>query len=142
MKEDSKLDRRDLTEGWPQDEGNEDLANFAERLAASPGLPAGAVERIAGAMAKEMQAHPRVVRAWWVRALRTGLAAAAAVLLATGAYFTLRGGGTTEHGRPPVSHAAVTDKYAVAYAGVPAPAAPQAPLIGTEPYRSLIESTK
>jgi hypothetical protein len=119
--------RDDLTEGWPADPRNEELARFAGKLqAALPVLPPDALERVGQKVHAELARQAR-------RRVRLGLAAAASVLLAlgVGGYVWLR---------PPPGErtpAPVEDRYTVELAVPQAPLPPQPPLVRLEEHQSL-----
>ena len=81
----------DLTEGWPDEPTNEELARFAEGLRASrPALSHEALGRVEAAMRREMAARPKARRRRWAT-LAASLAAFALSLLGV---FTLGVPGT------------------------------------------------
>lgn len=136
----------DLTEGWPDEPGNEELAELARRLRSSrPALSNQAMARIAQAMRREMTAHsPGGGRR---RLLRPAAAAAAAAVLAVGTHLHFRANGppaappsdqTTQGRRAGLAAGAAgaQDSYRVYFASPPAPP-PDGPLLSLEEYKSL-----
>jgi hypothetical protein len=122
----SNRQENDLTEGWPPDPQNEELARFAEELhAALPELPAESLAKVEQQLQAELAQQAR--RRMWAR-----LAVAASILLALGAggYFWLR---------PPAErHAArVDERFTVALAAPQIPLPSQPPLVRLEEHQSL-----
>lgn len=78
--------RPDVTEGWPEHPGNEELARLGNELFGHlPGLPQIALDRIQVRMRQEMN------RPWWARRWRTLLGVGvAAVALSIGTWGWLR----------------------------------------------------
>lgn len=83
------MKKSDLTEGWPQERGNEQLARFAESLrSALPELGPEAIARVQAAVRRaaadaDATGPRRRGRAW---AVRGSLAAAACLMLAAGVW--------------------------------------------------------
>ena len=131
----------DLTEGWPEEPTNEELARFAERLrAARPALSHEALGRVEAAMRREMAARPKARRRRWAT-LAASLAAA--VLLALGVHLHLRPGKrvpvptpTMVASRTPAAPTGARDSYTVRFAAPPA-AVPAGPLLSLLDYETL-----
>ena len=124
----------DLTEGWPEEQGNRELAEFAGRLrAAVPEPTEESLARVRRAMGRELDRRRRVAR-WFGGAL----AAAAVVLLAAGVWRLARQDGP---GEGPTPAAGVTDVFTVVPVRPPAPEPPRG-LVRLEDYRSLFESVR
>ena len=95
MNEQPNAPRDDLTDGWPDEPGNDELADFAARLRDSrPALSREALARVGAAMRREMAPRPSRKRRW---AFVAGGVAAVAVL-AIGLWAHLR-----PVARPPAS---------------------------------------
>jgi hypothetical protein len=137
-----------LTEGWPDEAGNEELAEFAARIRSSrPALPRQAMARIERAMKQAMAAGPRRSSRRWPAICAYVLSAAAATLLAVGVYLHFRVAGhrpASPPGQaPPAARAKdraqaglVLDTYRVHFASLPV-RPPDRPLVRLEDYRTL-----
>lgn len=121
----------DLTEGWPNDPENADLARFAEELQRSlPQLPDAALQRIERRLTHEADRLPR--RRWpW---LRLGVVAAGILLLAlawTAPRLLVRPPGVAP------SEDWVVDSFPMELARPPAAIAPERPLVRLNENQSL-----
>ena len=136
--------RTDLTEGWPDEPGNEELARFAARLRSSqPALPPEATARIERAMGRAMSAEQARGARRRSAYPASVLSAAAAGLLGVGVYLYFRAAPSgSEMARAPAPGqrgapaAAVHDRYRVRFAPLPPPA-PDRALLNLEDHRSL-----
>jgi len=131
--------RKDLTDGWPDEPGNEELARFAAMLRSSrPAMAPEAMARVERAMKRGLSARrARGGRRWSVYPAYV-LSAAAAAVLAVGVYLQFR---VASPGPPPAdtarkAPAVVHDRYRVRFAPLPA-AAPDRALLDLDNYRSL-----
>lgn len=117
-------DRTDeLTEGWPDEPGDEELAAFAGELrGAMSELPEAAMKRI------ESRMRWRMRRGMWIR---RAVGVAAAVAAVTGGYAVLRM-------RQPERPTLVRDVYTVTTMPVPVGETPSRPLVAVEEYAGLI----
>ncbi len=116
-----------LTEGWPPEPGNPELARFAEQLrTVQPELPPESLERVEQRMREERAAS---ARRWRRQRLVMGAGLAAAVLLAVGIYAFLP--------RPQAQPPRIQDVYRVEFTAPPAPPPPQRSLVRIEEYQSL-----
>ncbi|MCI0459400.1 MAG: hypothetical protein L0Z62_20815 [Gemmataceae bacterium] len=119
---------QNLTEGWPDDPQNEELARFATELqAALPALPPESLARVEQSIQAELKRRHARWRRW------TRLAAAAAVLLALGVGGFLWMRSTPEQR----AEAPVEDRYRVELAAPVVPLPPQPPLVRLEEHKSL-----
>lgn len=111
-----------LTEGWPDEPGNEALAAFAAELDGSmPELSPAAMKRI------ELRMRRRIWRRMW---MKRAVGLAAALGLAAGGYAVLR---MREAERPGV----VRDVYTVMAEPLPVGETPRRPLVAVEEYAGL-----
>jgi hypothetical protein len=135
MSENSNEPNDNLTEGWPPEPGNPDLARFAEELRASqPQLPPESLEHVERRIMEEGGAFARRRR---LRRIAIGAGMAAAVVLSVALYAFLPRPRSDTSGNNPVTQASpVRDVYRVDFTAPPAPP-PQSPLIRVEEYRSL-----
>ncbi len=118
----------DLTEGWPEDPQNEELARFATELqAALPALPAEALARVEQTIQGELQRR----RAPWRRWMHLAVAASVLLALGVGGFLWLRPA-PEEHSAPRVE-----DRYTVKLAPPVVPLPPQPPLVRLEEHQSL-----
>ena len=140
-----------LTEGWPDDPANADLAAFAREFRhARPSLSKPAMDRISRAFRSELHA-PTPVRTPFFTYRRWAAAAAAGVVLAAGAWaawewqagqdrltVVTSGGNAGQIGGPATSGSPVRDTYLVSTAAVPRLAAPERPLVPLAEYGGLV----
>lgn len=137
-----------LTEGWPDEDGNQELARFAVRVRSSrPALGEDAMARVHAAMRQEMADLSGPLPRRWVLGAASVAAAAAAVILVAGSY--LGGLRHRQVSRPqaplPVRAQGVQDTYPVCLAIPPAvlprpspPASPPGrPLVSLDEYQPL-----
>ena len=136
-------EKENLTEGWPDEPGQGELAEFAEKLRADrPRLAPQALDNVAAALRREISAQQHARRNAWL-----WFSLAATVLLAAGLYSALRSvtppvvPKTEEIAQtlPPTPPTQITDHYSVEFAPLQAAGAPQRPLLSTEKYRSLYQ---
>ena len=125
----------DLSEGWPADPENEELARFAEQLSASrPTLPTEALARVERGIQRELAASARGSR----RAPLAGLAAAAVLLVGIGVYLLLKPAAPPNRPVPVVEQQpAVHDRYNVELATPPPAVTPERSLVRLDAHRSL-----
>jgi hypothetical protein len=126
----------DLTQEWPEDPANDDLARLSQELLANrPELSQLALDRIQIRMRREMN------RPWWQRRWRTvigALFAAVALSMGIGAVFMLSKHESPRYsGSGPASAPAVRDRYEVTLPGS-SPKPPDKPLIDLGRYNDLI----
>lgn len=122
-------EKDNLTEGWPEENGNAELADFAQQVKANlPELPAEAMQRIHGRM--RLQTSIRPVYFWRVLA---GMAAAAAIGIGVGVW-CLYSRDSAPHPKQPT----VQDTYVIQ---LPAPRVlvPDRPLLKLSDYASLLQ---
>jgi len=124
----------EITAGWPDEPGNEELAALAGELkSARPALPAGAMERVGAALRRELDARSDRTRRWrWFIGAAT--AAAAAAMLSLG--ILLNSPGDVAPGLAPAE-----DRYAVRFAP-PAGPTPHRALLCLDSYESLYTDAK
>lgn len=139
---------RNLTEGWPDEPGNAELAKFAARIRSSrPALSRQAMARIGRAMRRAMDAKSRRSSRRWPTYPAYVLSAAAAALLAVGVYLYFRAAwqrpSFPPEEAPPAARAkegaqagGVLDTYRVRFASLPV-SPPDRPLLRLEDYRTL-----
>lgn len=124
-----------LTEGWPSEPDNPELAQFAEKLrAAQPELPPDSLDRVEQRMKDERTALARRMQK---RRIFMGAGLAAAVVLSVGIYAFLPRQRPDAPGASPVTLRPVHDVYRVDFTAPPAPRPPQRPLVRVEEYQSL-----
>ena len=148
MPNDTRDLERDVTDGWPDEPGNEELARFAARVrSARPALSEEAMARVERAMLREMSPATGARRRRRTMCFGAALAAAAAALLGVGIYLYVRPNGPPRPQGPPESphrrqHVArVQDDYPVRFPSTPVKP-PDAPLLRLEDYRSLYADRK
>jgi hypothetical protein len=118
-------ERKELTEGWPADPQNEELARFAEEFQAGlPTLPAESLAKVERRLQEEVGRRAR-------RRRLAGLAMAAGILLAVGGYVWLRPAPLERAGAP------VEDRFTVELAAPQPPLPPQPPLVRLDEHQSL-----
>jgi hypothetical protein len=127
----------DLTEGWPDDPQNAELARFARELAAArQELAPDAMARVEQRLQRELTAR-RPRRALFAIAA----VAAAAVLLGVGAYLYLMPPATPVEPIPvvaqPVSADLVRDQYVIEFRAPPAAVQVERSLVRIDQHRSL-----
>jgi hypothetical protein len=125
----------DLTQGWPEDPGNDDLARLGQELFANrPELSQLALDRIQIRMRQEMN------RPWWQRRWRTVLIyIVGAVALSLGAYGLINSSSrhtARDTSGTPASRPAVQDRYEVTLPGT-SPKPPDKPVVDLGRYNDL-----
>lgn len=123
-------EKDNLTEGWPEENGNEELAEFARQVRANlPELPPEAMQRVHGGM--RLRTSRRPVYFWRVLA---GMAAAAAIGIGVGVW-RFHSRDPAPYPKPPT----VQDTYVIQ---LPAPhvTVPDRPLLKLSDYASLLQT--
>lgn len=125
----------DLTEGWPDEPGNAELARFAQELRSSrPALPEESLAWVGQTIQEELAARPRRPR----RSLAYAGLAAGLLLVGLGYLLFFRPapppGPVVE---PPRRPERIEDRYPVELAAPPLPAPPERALVRLDDYRSL-----
>jgi hypothetical protein len=120
----------DLTDGWPDEAGNEELSSLGQELFADrPELSQIALDRIQVRMRREMN------RPWWSRRWRTvAFSLVALIAIGTGAHQLIHCSKT--HSGRPADAPTVQDRYDVTLPPT-SPKAPDKPLIDVERDKEL-----
>jgi len=134
--EDANLDRDDVTEGWPDEGGNAELAQFARNFARSiPQLSPQAIDRVHERMLQSRR-RARAGGPW--AGVLAGLSAAAAILLAIGLWHAVATCRPAMPEPPVATQTPVQDTFTVAFTGLPSPKSPDRPLVNLGEVESLV----
>jgi hypothetical protein len=124
----------DLTDAWPEEAGNEELARVGQELFADrPALPQIALDRIQVQMRREIG---RVERARKWRRLVLGLLGCIAIAVGLWGWLHPRKTGTVGNNTAPAEQPAVRDTFEVTLPPTP-PNPPEKPLVDLDRYKGL-----